>query len=202
MLHLVGQLLIWWGYISITVIFGWWRQIRALKYSRISKTRTLRFYLHYFTFLESWESLIILCFMFLWPCIVSKAWRKNTNKIQQYRYLLSIQMFNIDYCLDMFRVYLCPSSGEKYHVLLHMGLFAGIVGCGWLRYCGATVWLLWRLLLSSNLNSAHTLQRSTTTATNHIQHYQQTTPYAVTRGLFLLMIGINIPETCGESSQY
>ena len=49
-------------------------------------------------------------------------------------------MFNIDYCLDMSRASLCPSSGEKDHVLLHMGLFAGSVGCGWLRYCGATLW--------------------------------------------------------------
>jgi len=44
--------------------------------------------------------------------------------------LLSSQMFNIDYCLDMFRASLCPSSGEKDHVLLHVGLFAGSVGCG------------------------------------------------------------------------
>jgi len=57
--------------------------------------------------------------------------------MQQYRCLLSIQMFNIDYFLDMFRASLCPSSGEKDHVLLHMELFAGSVGCGWLRYCGA-----------------------------------------------------------------
>jgi len=27
---------------------------------------------------------------------------------------------------------------KKDHVLLHMGLFAGSAGCGWLRYCGAT----------------------------------------------------------------
>jgi len=33
-------------------------------------------------------------------------------------------MFNIDYCLDMFRASLCPSSREKDRVLLHMGLFA------------------------------------------------------------------------------
>jgi len=70
---------------------------------------------------------------------MSKAWRKNTNKMQQYRYLLSIQVFNIDYCLDMFRASLCTSSGEKDHVLLHMGLFAGSVGCGWLRYCGVAL---------------------------------------------------------------
>jgi len=30
----------------------------------------------------------------------------------------------IDYCLDMFQASLCPSSGEKDHMLLHMGLFA------------------------------------------------------------------------------
>jgi len=71
--------------------------------------------------------------------------------MQQYGCLLSIQMFNIDYHLDMFRASLCPSSGEIDHVLLYMGLFAGSVGCGWLRYCS-----------SSNLQSAHTLQRSTT----------------------------------------
>ena len=28
---------------------------------------------------------------------------------------------------------------KKDHVLLHMGLYAGSVGCGWLRYCGATL---------------------------------------------------------------
>jgi len=26
--------------------------------------------------------------MLLWPCIVSKAWRKNTNKMQQYRWFI------------------------------------------------------------------------------------------------------------------
>jgi len=64
---------------------------------------------------------------------------KEYQKMQQYRCLLSILMFNIDYCLDMFRAFLCPSSGEKDHVLLHMGLLAGSVGCGWLRFCGATL---------------------------------------------------------------
>jgi len=27
-------------------------------------------------------------FMFLWPCIVSKAWRRNTNEMQQYRWFI------------------------------------------------------------------------------------------------------------------
>ena len=29
-----------------------------------------------------------VCFMFLWPCIVSKAWKKNTNNLQQYRWFI------------------------------------------------------------------------------------------------------------------
>jgi len=87
-------------------------------------------------------------FMFLWPCIVSKAWRKNTNKMQQYRCLLSIQVFNIDYRLDMFRASLCPSSGEKDHVLLHMScllVVLDVAGCGTV-VLRCRVWALWRLL--------------------------------------------------------
>ena len=47
-----------------------------------------------------------LFFMFLWPCIVSKIWRKKTNKMQQ------SDVF-INFCLNMFRASLCPSSGEQ-----------------------------------------------------------------------------------------
>ena len=69
-------------------------------------------------------------------------------------------------CLDMFRAYLCPSSGEK-TTCYFIWVLAGSVGCGWLRCCGA-----------------HTLQRSTTVpqpaTSNTTSKY---TPYAVTRGL-------------------
>ena len=62
--------------------------------------------------------------------------------------LLSI--VNVDYwhCLNMFRASLCPSSGEKTTCYCIWSVFAGSVGCGRLRYCGATlrVWSLWRLL--------------------------------------------------------
>ena len=53
--------------------------------------------------------------------------------------LLSIQMLIIDYSLDMFRASLCPSSGEKTTCYCVWGIFAGSVGCGRLRYCGATL---------------------------------------------------------------
>jgi len=33
-----------------------------------------------------------------------------------------------------------PIIRRKDHVLLHMGFFAGSVGCGWLRCCGATLY--------------------------------------------------------------
>ena len=35
----------------------------------------------------TWNEFLIV-FMFLWPCIVSKAWRKNTNKMQQYKWFI------------------------------------------------------------------------------------------------------------------
>ena len=77
-------------------------------------------------------------------------------------------MLIIDYSLDMFRASVCPSSGEKTTCYCIWGIFAGSVGCGKLRYCGA-----------------HTLQRSTTVpqlaTSNTTSKY---TPYAVTRGLF------------------
>ena len=59
------------------------------------------------------------------------------------------------------------------------------------------------VLTPYNLHSAHTLQRSTTelqsATTNTTNKY---TPYAVTRGLFLLMMSIKMPETCRDGSQY
>ena len=54
--------------------------------------------------------------------------------MQQYTYLLSIQMFNIDYCLNMFRASLCPSSGEKRPRVIAYGVYLLVVldvaGCG------------------------------------------------------------------------
>ena len=54
------------------------------------------------------------------------------------------QMLIIDYSLDMFQASLCPSSGEKTTCYCIWSIFAGSVGCGRLRYCGATlrVWCL------------------------------------------------------------
>ena len=49
-----------------------------------------------------------VCFRFLWPCIVSKVWRERKKPTR-----CNNQMFIINFCLNMFRASLCPSSGEQ-----------------------------------------------------------------------------------------
>jgi len=57
------------------------------------------------------------------------------------------------HCLNMFRASLCPSSGEQRPC---------VTAC---EYC------------------SHPTTQRPTTATNHIQQYQRSTPHAVTHGL-------------------
>jgi len=91
---------------------------------------------------------------FLWPCIVSKVWRERKPT------RCNNQMFIINFCLNMFRVSLCPASGEQ-------------------RPCvtafGALRWFCWMWLVA--------VAGGPTTATNHIQQNQNNTPNAVTQGL-------------------
>ena len=102
---------------------------------------------------QGYRKTVLRCtsFMFLWPCIVSKAWGKKTNKMQQYWCLLSIVDVDYWHCLNMFRASLCPSSGERPRVTACGVYLLVSAGCGRLRYCGATlrVWSLWRLLFDS-----------------------------------------------------
>jgi len=53
----------------------------------------------------------------------------------------------------MFRASLCPPSGEKTTCYCIWSIFASSVGCGSLRYCGATLraWALWRVLFDSSI---------------------------------------------------
>jgi len=78
-------------------------------------------------------------FMFLWPCIVSKAWRKNTNKMQQYKWFIVNSrcwlLTTVSTCFGHLYVH----HQEKIPRVTAYGLFAGSVGCGWLRCCGATL---------------------------------------------------------------
>ena len=88
--------------------------------------------------------------MFLWPCIVSKARRKNTNKMQQYD-LLSI--LDVDYWLLSRHVsgIFMPIIRRKDHVLLNMWFLLvvlDVAGCGAV-VLRCRVWTLWRLLLAA-----------------------------------------------------
>ena len=99
----------------------------------------------------------------------------------------------------MFRVSLCPSSGEQDRVLLHAVFCTGCAGCGCVElgrklyalregYCSTVT-----LLFDSNLHTVH--KAYDPAPHNHSQHNQCRTLYAVTHGLVLLMMGIMIPET-------
>ena len=39
--------------------------------------------------------------------------------------------FFINFCLNMFRASLCPTSGETKALLLHLVCCSGSAGCGW-----------------------------------------------------------------------
>ena len=146
------------------------------------------------------------CFMYLWPCIVSKAWRKNTNRMQQYKLFIVNSRCWLLTTVSTWFGHLHAHHHEKRprvtaYGLLLVVLDVAVWGAVVLR---CRVWALWRLLLEqepsqcshptatftvltpySNLHSAHTLQRSTTVpqpaTSNTTSKY---TPYAVTRGLF------------------
>ena len=94
------------------------------------------------------------------------------------------QMFIINICLNMFRASLCPSSGEQRPC---------VTACGVLR------WFCWMWLAAvvgrcvvgcehcegycSTSHCSHPTTQRPTTAANHIQQNQRSTPHAVTHGL-------------------
>jgi len=127
-------------------------------------------------------------FRFLWPCIVSNLWRDRERKPTR----CNNQIFFIKFCLNMFRALLCPSSGEQRPC---------VTSCGVLR------WFCWMWLVAvvgrcvvgcehcegycSNSQCSHPTTQRSTTATNHIQQNQRSTPHAVTHDLFSPEDGYN-----------
>ena len=99
-------------------------------------------------------------------------------------------MFIINFCLNMFRASSCPSSGEQkpcYCMRRTALVLLDVVGSG----CGALrcrTQALWRFLFNSVKQKpsqcSHPTTQHPTTATNHIQQNQRSTPHAVTRSLF------------------
>jgi len=84
-------------------LFGWWyltaKAQENTKPVRLDSVTGQHFTVHvlntslkhyFYINLIPWVQEITLrhSFMFLWPCIVSKVWRKNTNKMQQYRWII------------------------------------------------------------------------------------------------------------------
>ena len=121
-------------------------------------------------------SFVALKYFLLLTKSISK-WERKTNKMQQ----LDIYY---EYFLNMFRASLCPSSGEQdvcYCTWCAELVLLDVVGSG----CGALrcrVRALWRLLF--NVQCSHPTTQRPTTATNHIQQNQRSTPRAVTHVLF------------------
>jgi len=50
-----------------------------------------------------------------------------------------LQMFIINYYLNMFRASLCPSSGEQIPCITAYGVCFGGAGCGWLQLWGVVL---------------------------------------------------------------
>ena len=92
-------------------------------------------------------------FMFLWPCIMSKAWRRNTNEMQQYRWFIvncrwvEQQPSQCSHPTATFTVLTPYSNLHSAHTLQQSS------------HPTATFTVLTPYI---NLHSAHTLQRSTT----------------------------------------
>ena len=110
-------------------------------------------------------------FMFLWPCIVSKAWGKKTNKMQQYRWfivnsgcwLLTLSHHVSGIFMPIFRrKTLFTACGVYFLVVLDVAVCGTVVlcwGCDHSRTATFTV-----ITPSTQHHS---------TANCHIQHYQQ-----------------------------
>ena len=121
--------------------------------------------------------------MFLWPCIVSKAWRKNTNKMQQYKWFIVNSrcwlLTTVSTCFG----HLYAHHQEKRPRVTAYGfqlVLLDVAGCGAV-VLRCRVWALWRS--SCNLHSAHTLQHSTTAPQPATSNTTSENPYAVTRSV-------------------
>ena len=88
-------------------------------------------------------------FMFLWPCIVSKAWRKNTNKMQQYRWFIVNSRCWLLTTVSTYFGHLYAHHQEKRPRVTAYGVYLLVVldvaGCGTV-VLRCRVWALWRLL--------------------------------------------------------
>ena len=148
---------------------------------------------------------ILSSFMFLWPCIVSKAWRKNTNKMQQYRWFIVNSrcwlLTTVSTCFG----HLYAHHQEKRPRVTAYGVYLLVVLD--VAFCGSVVlhcraWALWRLQLEQQPSQCSHPQRSTTVPQNATSNTTSKI-YSICSNTwsFLLMMGIKMPETCRDCSQ-
>jgi len=97
-----------------------------------------------------------------------------------------------NFSLKMFRASLCPSSGEQDRVLLCIVFCTGCAGCGCVE--------LGRQLCAQSNSNFHTVHTARDPAPHNQSAQPVQTPYAVVHGLFLLKMGIMMPETSWERS--
>jgi hypothetical protein len=114
--------------------------------------------------------------MVRWNTVIT-AWRERKPTRS------NNQMFIINFCLNMFRASLCPSTGEKGPCVTAYGVLRWFCWMWFVAVVGSCI-------VGCEHCSHPTMQRPTT-ATNHIQQNQRSTPYAVTQGPFSPVDGHN-----------
>ena len=89
-------------------------------------------------------------FMFLWPCIVSKAWRNNTNKMQQYRWFIVnsryLLLTTVSTCFGHFYAHHQEKRPRVTAYGVYLLVVLDVASCGTV-VLRCRVWALWRLLL-------------------------------------------------------
>jgi len=87
-----------------------------------------------------------------------------------------------------------PIIRRKRPCITAYGVLHWLCCCGCVELGGKLCELCECYWSNSNIHTVHTAYDPA--PHNHSQHNQCRTPYAVTHGLFLLMMGIMLPETC------
>jgi len=96
------------------------------------------------------------------------------------------------WAFNMFRASLCPSLGDQRPCVTAYGVLRWFCWMWLLAIVGrCVVWCE---------HCSHPTTQRPTTATNHNQHNQRSTPYAVTHGLWSPKEGQMMPETCWDRS--
>ena len=141
--------------------------------------------IHFFPLTILLNFLVVFTVGFYVQYVNLEAWRKNTNKMQQYRwFIVNSRCWLLTTVSTCFGHLYAHHQGKRPRVTAY-GVYLLVVLD--VAVCG-TVVLRWGCEHHS-------------TATCHTQHYQQIYPICSNTWSFLLMMGIKMPETCRDCSQ-